>query len=97
MRSADTAMTGKKLAHVLALAIVWPGTQAFLPIAARAENYPDHAVRIIVPFGAGGPADVAARLLGNALQESLGQPFVIENHTGAGGAIEQSSSAWTKY
>jgi tripartite-type tricarboxylate transporter receptor subunit TctC len=52
-----------------------------------AQDYPTHAVRIIVPFGAGGPADVAARLIGNALQESFGQPFVIENRTGAGGVI----------
>jgi tripartite-type tricarboxylate transporter receptor subunit TctC len=52
-----------------------------------AQDYPTRAVRIIVPFGAGGPADVTARLIGNGLQQSLGQPFVIENHTGAGGVI----------
>jgi tripartite-type tricarboxylate transporter receptor subunit TctC len=52
-----------------------------------AQEYPNHAVRIVVPFGAGGPADVAARLIGNVLQESFGQPFVIENRTGAGGVI----------
>jgi len=40
-----------------------------------------------VPFGAGGPADVAARVLGNAMQESLKQPFVIENRPGAGAVI----------
>src|ERR1700759_4345314 len=54
---------------------------------AQAEDYPAHPVKIIVPFGAGGPADVAARLIGNVLQESMGQPFVIENRTGAGGVI----------
>lgn len=52
-----------------------------------AQDYPTHAVRIVVPFGAGGPADVAARLIGNVLQENFGQPFVIENRTGAGGVI----------
>jgi tripartite-type tricarboxylate transporter receptor subunit TctC len=53
----------------------------------RTEDYPSRSVKIIVPFGAGGPADVAARLIGNVLQETLGQPFVIENRTGAGGVI----------
>ena len=52
-----------------------------------AQDYPTRPVRIIVPFGAGGPADVTARLVGNILQEKFGHPFVIENRTGAGGVI----------
>src|ERR1700754_3528833 len=54
---------------------------------AQAEDYPVRPVKIIVPFGAGGPADVAARLVGNVFQETMGQPFVVENRTGAGGVI----------
>src|SRR6201990_3556269 len=52
-----------------------------------AQDYPTRPVKIIVPFGAGGPADVTARQIGSILQESFGQPFVIENRTGAGGVI----------
>ncbi|MVT71621.1 tripartite tricarboxylate transporter substrate binding protein [Bradyrhizobium cajani] len=70
---------------VLALAVGLLASFSAAP--SSAQDYPTHAVRIIVPFGAGGPADVAARLIGNVLQESFGQPFVIENRTGAGGVI----------
>src|SRR5689334_24251320 len=77
-------MVGRRFALMLAatlLAVL--GTSA----PGRAEDYPSRPVKIIVPFGAGGPADVAARLIGNVLQETLGQAFVIENRTGAGGVI----------
>ena len=53
----------------------------------QAQDYPSRPVRVIVPFGAGGPADVTARQIGSILQESFGQPFVVENRTGAGGVI----------
>lgn len=76
-------MTRLRLA--LALAALVGATNPAAP--ALAQDYPVRPVKIIVPFGAGGPADVAARLLGNILQESFGQPFVIENRTGAGGVI----------
>jgi len=58
-----------------------------------AQDYPTRTIRIIVPFGAGGPADVAARLLGNALHESLKQAFVIENRPGAGAVIGTQEAA----
>lgn len=58
------------------------------PLAfAQAQDYPSRPVRVVVPFGAGGPADVTARQIGSILQEGFGQPFVIENRTGAGGVI----------
>src|SRR4249920_1001528 len=53
--------------------------------AAAAQKYPDHPVRLILPFGAGGVADVTARLVTEKLGEKLGQRFVIENMAGAGG------------
>jgi tripartite-type tricarboxylate transporter receptor subunit TctC len=54
---------------------------------ASAQSYPDRTVKIIVPFGAGGPADIYARFIGQHLQESLKQTFVIENRPGAGSVI----------
>ncbi len=52
-----------------------------------AQDYPARTIKIICPFGAGGPADVAARLIGQVLQENFNQPVVVENRTGAGGVI----------
>ena len=58
-----------------------------LSTPAMAQSYPSRPVKIIVPFGGGGPADVFSRQLGQALQESLKQPFVIEDRPGAGSII----------
>ncbi len=55
--------------------------------SAIAQNYPHKPVRIIVPFGAGGPADIYARYLGQQMQQTMGQSFVIEDRPGAGSII----------
>src|SRR3989475_183728 len=78
-------MTGPRLA--LALAATLLAGPTLLATPCLAQDYPTRPIKIIVPFGAGGPADVTARLIGNVLQENFGQPFVVENRTGAGGVI----------
>jgi tripartite-type tricarboxylate transporter receptor subunit TctC len=72
---------------VLAIALVAMGS------GASAQSYPTKPVRMIVPFGAGGPADVFARVLAQHLQESLKQGFVVENRAGAGAIIGTEAAA----
>ena len=72
-----------RFARLLALAVV-----VAVPIgAASAQDYPSKPVKIIVPFGAGGPADIFSRQLGQYLSDHLKQSFVIENRPGAGSII----------
>ena len=49
------------------------------------QSWPDHAIRLVVPFPAGGPTDIIARVVGQAMTDALGQPVVIDNRGGAGG------------
>jgi tripartite-type tricarboxylate transporter receptor subunit TctC len=58
-----------------------------LPLPASAADYPDHAIRMIVPFAAGGGTDVLARVVAESLHSKWGQPVVVENQPGASGAI----------
>jgi tripartite-type tricarboxylate transporter receptor subunit TctC len=52
-----------------------------------AQNYPTRTVKIVVSFSPGGTTDILARLIGQKLTESLGQPFIVENKPGAGGIL----------
>jgi len=56
-----------------------------LPLSLFAQDWPRQPIRIVVGFGAGGGTDIAARIVGQALSEILGQPVVVENRVGAGG------------
>src|SRR5882672_2570649 len=58
-----------------------------LALPAAAETYPSRTVRLIVPFGAGGPADVYARVLAQYLSEETKQTFVVEDRPGAGSLV----------
>jgi tripartite-type tricarboxylate transporter receptor subunit TctC len=78
----ESGLSGRRalIAWIVALAAL-----SLTPQVASAQKYPDHPVRLIVPFGPGGVADVTARIVGEKLGEKLGQRFVIENMPGAGG------------
>ncbi|WP_025517255.1 Bug family tripartite tricarboxylate transporter substrate binding protein [Bordetella trematum] len=77
----------KPLALVAALAISLAGGPA------AASGYPAQPIRLVVPFGAGGVTDTTARVFAEGLSKELGQPVVVENRAGAGGAIAASSVA----
>jgi tripartite-type tricarboxylate transporter receptor subunit TctC len=55
--------------------------------AVHAQTYPDHFIKLVVPFPPGGATDVLGRLLAKKMSDILGQPIVVENHGGAGGTI----------
>src|SRR6202163_3982674 len=62
-------------------------------LPARAQEYPARPVKIIVPFAAGGPADIYARFLAQRLEVALAQPFVVDDRPGAGSVIGTDAAA----
>src|SRR5277367_5017111 len=66
---------------------------ATVPSVVRADDWPTHPLRLIVPFPAGGSADVQSRVIAEALSKALGQPVVVENKPGAGGNIAAAEAA----
>src|SRR5688500_1483242 len=79
MRGLKTLVTGA----LLALGIVLLSS----PQAALAQAYPNKPIRLVVPFAAGGAADMVARLMGQAVGDRVGQSVIIENRPGAAGSI----------
>jgi tripartite-type tricarboxylate transporter receptor subunit TctC len=80
---------GEHDVKILLLAMVLAG----LCSAAEAQNYPTRPGTVIVPFAAGGPADITGRIIADILAKALGQQFVVENVPGAGGATGTTRAA----
>jgi tripartite-type tricarboxylate transporter receptor subunit TctC len=64
-----------------------------LPFAAAAQDFPNRPIKLIVPFPAGGPNDIIARVVGQKMSELLGQPVVVDNRAGAGGVVGTDAAA----
>ena len=81
----DAAMIARRSAMLGAAGLV--AALAARPARAQAEWRPARPIRLMVPFAAGGAADSAARIITPRMSERLGQPFVVENRTGASGSV----------
>ena len=75
-----TVTSVSSLLVAIGLLVVDPG-------AAGAQDYPNHPIKLVVPFAAGGATDTSARIIAQQMQKSLGQPVLVENQGGAGGTI----------
>ncbi len=76
----------KTIRHLLSCATCGLAAWAALASPAHAQ-YPDKAIRFVVPYAPGGRSDQIARMVSNSAETALGQPLVVDNNSGAGGAI----------
>jgi tripartite-type tricarboxylate transporter receptor subunit TctC len=67
--------------------ILVPAVLVSSSASARADDYPSHPIKLIVPYAPGGGADAVARIVGKRVGETIGQPIAIENRGGAGSII----------
>src|SRR5258706_507665 len=76
--------TRRRFACVLTLTLAFGAT---MTVSAQTTTYPTKPIRIIVPFGPGGPSDGMGRVVGRELQAAWGQPVIVDNRVGAGGGL----------
>ena len=91
MRVSNTTM--QRFSSLLAFCLTIVFAAGSLAAAARADDWPSHPLSLIVPFPAGGSADVQSRVIAEGLAAALGQPVVVENKPGAGGNIAAADAA----
>jgi tripartite-type tricarboxylate transporter receptor subunit TctC len=82
-------MTSMRIIRILSALALLCGLTA----TAEAQDWPTHPVRLVVPFPAGGSADVQSRVIAEALAAAIGQPVVVDNRPGAGGNIAAAEAA----
>ena len=82
-----------KRRNLLQVAVAFSGAALAFAAVAQSRDWPQAPVKIIVPFGAGSGADQVARLIGQELSSSLGQPVIVDNKAGAGGIIGATAAA----
>lgn len=85
-------MTMNSVRRAIVAGLMTLGATITLPAFAT-DNYPSQPVRLLVGFSAGGPTDIAARVLAEGLQRELGQAFVVENRPGANATIATTAVA----
>jgi tripartite-type tricarboxylate transporter receptor subunit TctC len=86
-------MSGNEIRNGLRVSLLLIALAISSAPSLRAANYPDHSVKVIVPFPPGGATDITGRIVTQKLSERLGQQFFIENISGAGGNIGMTAAA----